>query len=58
MLKLVYDKSVLKDLKKITTNNLPKIKSGIEELENFPNIHSIKQLTNYPIADYRLRIGN
>ncbi len=58
MFKLIYAKSVFKDLKKIDRKNLKRIKSGIEELKNFPNISQIKHLTNHPLADYRLRIGN
>jgi len=58
MFELIYSKSVLKDLKKISPNNLPKIKEGLEELKNFPDISQIKHLKNHPIADYRLRIGN
>ncbi len=58
MFNIIYAKSTLKDLKKISKNNLPQIKIGIEELENFPNISKIKHLKNHPIADYRLRIGN
>ena len=58
MFKIIYAKSVFKDLKKIASYNLPKIKSGIDKLRNFPNIKNIKHLTNHPIADYRLRIGN
>ena len=53
MFKLVYAKSVLKDLKKIAHYNLPKIKDGIEELKKFPNVSQIKHLTNHPIASYR-----
>ena len=56
MFKLVYAKSVEKDLKKISKNNLPKIKEGVEELKNFPDISQIKHLNNHPLADYRLRI--
>ncbi len=58
MFKIVYAKSVIKDLKKIATYNLPKIKDGIGNLELFPNLAEIKNLNNHPIADYRLRIGN
>ncbi|GAB6163480.1 hypothetical protein JCM12298_26400 [Desulfothermus naphthae] len=58
MFKIIYAKSVLKDLKKISKNNLPKIKMDIEELKNCPNISQIKHLRNHPLADYRLRIGN
>ena len=58
MFKIIYAKSVLKDLRKISNANLPKIKKGIDELTLFPNISQIKHLKNHPIADYRLRIGN
>ncbi len=58
MFEIIYSKSVLKDLRKISSHNLERIKIGIEELKNFPNITQIKQLKNHPIADYRLRIGN
>jgi len=58
MFKIIYAKSVLKDLKKVDRRNLEKIKEGIEELINFPNISQIKHLKNHPLADYRLRIGN
>ena len=58
MFKLVYSGSILKDLKRISRSNLPKIKTGIEELKNFPDISNIKHLTNHNIAEYRLRIGN
>ena len=58
MFKITYAKSVLKDLKRIDPKNLGRIKEKIEELENFPNISQIKHLTNHPLADYRLRIGN
>ena len=37
---------------------MKRIKSGIEELENFLNISQIKHLANHPLADYRLRIGD
>ena len=58
MFKILYAKSVLKDLKHISPRNLPRIKAGIEELRSFPNISQIKRLKNHPIAEYRLRIGN
>ncbi len=58
MFRLIYAKSVLKDLRKISKDNLPKIKEGVEELKNFPDISQIKHLHNHPFADYRLRIGN
>ncbi len=58
MFKIIYPKSILKDLRKIAPYNLPKIKEGIEELKNFPNISQIKHLKNHLLADYRLRVGN
>ena len=42
MFEIVYAKSVLKDLKRISKNYLPKIKAGIEELKNFPDLSDIK----------------
>ena len=58
MFEIMYPKSVLKDLRKISQHNLDKIKNEIEELKIFPDIRQIKQLKNHPIADYRLRVGN
>jgi len=58
MFRIIYAKSVEKDLRHISPPNLLKIKSGIESLEKFPNLPQIKQLKNHPIADYRLRVGN
>ena len=58
MFKIIYAKSVLKDLKRIAPHNLANIKEGIEELEHFPNISQIKRLKNHPLSDYRLRVGN
>ncbi len=58
MFKIIYAKSVFKDLKKIASEQLPCIKEGIEELVKFPNISQLKQLKNHSIAEYRLRIGN
>ncbi len=58
MFKVLYAKSVQKDLKRIARHNLPKIKEDLADLCRFPNITQIKQLKNHPLADYRLRIGN
>ncbi len=58
MFKIIYAKSVFKDLKKISSEQLPIIKEGIEELVKFPNIAQLKQLKNHSVAEYRLRIGN
>ena len=57
MFSLIYAKSVIKDLKKITPHHLLKIKKNLQELDSFPDISQIKRLKNHPIADYRLRIG-
>ena len=58
MFEISYAKSVLKDFRRIAPFSLPKIKKGVEELINFPNISQIKHLKNHPVADYRLRTGN
>ncbi len=58
MFEIVYAKSVEKDVRKIARTKLLKIKQAIEELKNFPDLLHIKSLTNHPIAEYRLRIGN
>jgi len=58
MFRIIYAKSVAKDLRKLPASSLPRIKQGIEELREFPNLSQIKHLKNHPIADYRLRIGN
>ena len=58
MFRILYAKSVEKDLRHISPPGLLKIKRRIESLEKFPNLPQIKQLKNHPIADYRLRVGN
>jgi len=58
MFRIVYAKSVAKDLRKLPASSLPKIKQEIENLREFPNLPQIKHLKNHPIADFRLRIGN
>jgi len=58
MFKIIYAKSIVKDLRKITFNHRSNIKEGIEELEKFPNISQMTRLKNHPLADYRLRIGD
>ncbi|XCN75506.1 MAG: hypothetical protein Q3M24_00010 [Candidatus Electrothrix aestuarii] len=42
MFKICYAKGVVKDLKKISPDQLMSIKEGIEDLETFPNISQIK----------------
>mgnify|MGYP001773277165 CR=1 FL=1 len=56
--KILYAKSVYKDIKKLDQNTKLKIKKSIEKLENFPNISNIKSLKSHPLADYRLRVGD
>ncbi len=58
MFRIVYAKSVEKDLRRISPKNLQKIKKELENLQRFPDLPQIKQLKNHPIADYRLRVGN
>ena len=58
MFRIIYAKSVEKDLRRISPPNLQKIKKELENLEKFPDLPQIKQLKNHPIADYRLRVGN
>ncbi len=58
MFRIIYAKSVEKDLRHISPSSLPRLKREIESLEKFPNLRQIKQLKNHPIADYRLRVGN
>jgi mRNA interferase RelE/StbE len=43
MFKLIYAGSVLKDLRKVSPDQLPKIKNSFAELENFPNISQVKK---------------
>lgn len=57
MFKIIYAKSILKDVKKINKKDRLKIKKAIEELKNFPNISNIKHLKEHSLADYRLRVG-
>jgi len=58
MFEIVYAKGVAKDVKRISPKNLSKIKRGIEELRGFPNLSQIKRLSNHPLAEFRLRIGD
>lgn len=57
MFEIKYAKSINKDLEKIDVQNLAKIKKGIENLRNFPNVSNIRKLSAHPLADYRLRVG-
>ena len=58
MFKLVYAKSIKKDLKNIDTKTKIKLKQEIEKLQYFPNLSQIKRLKSYPLADFRLKVGN
>ena len=58
MFRVLYAASVLKDLKKIDRRSLRFIKKRLEELRNFPDVPNIKHLSNHPLADYRMRVGN
>jgi len=51
------DSKALKDLSKIHKQEVQKILSKIELLENYPNVTNIKKLTNFE-PPYRLRVGN
>ncbi len=54
----VYAKSVVKDVEKIHSLDRIRIKEQIELLSAFPLVQNIKRLTNHPLADFRLRVGN
>ena len=58
MFKLIYAKSIKKDLKKIDNQTQLKLKKEIEKLQYFPNLSQIKKLKSYPLADFRLKVGN
>jgi len=51
------DSKALKDLSKIQKQEVKKILSKIELLENYPDVANIKKLTNFE-PPYRLRVGN
>lgn len=56
--RLVYAKSIKKDIKHIDTPQLERIKAEIEKLVYYPNVQNIKKLTHHPVSDFRLRVGN
>ncbi|WP_456479698.1 type II toxin-antitoxin system RelE family toxin [Nautilia sp.] len=58
MFKLVYAKSIKKDIKNLDTKTKEKLKNEIEKLQHFPNLSQIKRLKSYPFADFRLKVGN
>ena len=55
---ILYAKSVKKDIRNIPPDILSHIKVSIEKLQKFPNLSNIKKLSSYPLADFRLRVGN
>jgi len=56
--KVIYARSVKKDIDKIHSKYARKIKSEIEKLNNFPDGIDIKKLTAHFFANFRLRIGD
>lgn len=56
--KLVYAKSVKRDIRRINLAQLEIIKEEIEKLVDFPDVKNIKKLTHHPVSDFRLRVGN
>jgi len=56
-MKLNIRKSAIKDLKNINREDRDRIHKKIIELEKFPNVSNIKQLTSFEPA-YRLRVGD
>ncbi|MFZ2633752.1 MAG: type II toxin-antitoxin system RelE/ParE family toxin [Desulfosalsimonadaceae bacterium] len=56
-MKINIRESARKDLKKIGGTDKKHIHDKILELENFPNVSSLKKLTNFEPA-YRARVGN
>ena len=51
------DSKALKDLSKIQKQEIKKILSKIELLEEYPDVANIKKLTNFE-PPYRLRVGS
>ena len=51
------DEKAFKDLSKIHKQEVKKILSKIELLEDYPDVANIKKLTNFE-PPYRLRVGN
>ena len=54
---VLIDDKALKDLSKIHKQEVKKILSKIELLEDYPDVANIKKLTNFE-PPYRLRVGN
>jgi len=53
MFKVIYARSVKKDIDKIHSKDARKIKSEIEKLRNFPDGIDIKKLTAHFFANFR-----
>jgi mRNA interferase RelE/StbE len=51
------DDKAMKDLSRLDKKEATKILIKIESLESFPNVSSVKKLTNF-IPPYRLRVGD
>lgn len=58
MFKVIYARSVKKDIAKIRSQDAGRIKSEIEKLKIFPDRVDIKKLTAHFLANFRLRIGD
>lgn len=54
---VLIDDKAIKDLSKIHTQDVKKILSKIEALEEYPEVANIKKLTNFE-PPYRLRVGS
>jgi mRNA interferase RelE/StbE len=54
---VLIDDKAIKDLSKIHKQDVKKILSKIEALEEYPEVANIKKLTNFE-PPYRLRVGN
>ena len=56
-MKINFQDSAYKDLKKVDKAQVSKILQTINKLKNYPNVSNVKKLKNhYP--PYRLRVGN
>lgn len=56
---LIVDEKIWdKDLRSIPAQKAASIRNKVLQLKSFPNAGDIKKLANYPVADFRLRIGS
>ncbi len=58
MYKIIYPKSLYKDIRKIPPQKRLQIKRAIEKLTDFPNVSNIRKLKAHPLSDFRLRVGD